>query len=594
MPKVSQKHKDLGIFYTPKEIVEFIYDILLILKKNQDKRWLNKKGKPKYPSVLDPAVGEGIFLKKALEKKFTRPDFVWGIDIDQSVEEDWEKINLLKSFGSTAKLEKHFFVQNGLLDLPKITFLWKRGGLKEFDLVIGNPPYGGLGIKFDKNTTKENWVLLEQLRKFKIFGYRKIQNGKNKRSQKNSLFDIATIGSHPIGTVPIGGDYWPKDEEIEKMPIEILFLERFIQLAKPDGWIAIIIPDGILTNSNSHFVREFIAEKTKVEAIISLPRGAFKRAGTNAKTSILFLTKQQPKTPNYPIFLASINKIENNLFNKVVKYYKEFVMNKTNLVQITNDQTGEEIAMVRADKVLKEMMEEKPASRWDSAYWHPKYDEVLKGEPLGNFIQNGPEGITYGAIITGKKNNYVPDGVPVIRAEQIKFTGIDLLRSEKTKEDSPWDPKRSRVYFGDLVFVRSGVGSLGKSALYLGKKYINVGCFVDRIKLKDLSSLYVDVYLKTNQGKLQIERLNAGVAGTTNISFDQIKSIKIPILPNKLQKNIDSEYKKISAFHDKAMEAKNNNDEAEYKKNIKTAEKMLKDLIKKTEEVIEGKRKDVI
>ena len=82
--------------------------------------------------------------------------------------------------------------------------------------------------------------------------------------------------------------------------------------------------------------------------------------------------------------------------------------------------------------------------------------------------------------------------------------------------------------------------------------------------------------------------------GTLNISFDEIRGIKIPILPDKIQKNIGSEYKKMSAYHDKAMDAKKKGDETGYNKNIETAEKMLKDLIAKTEAVIRGERKDVI
>jgi len=269
-------------------------------------------------------------------------------------------------------------------------------------------------------------------------------------------------------------------------------------------------------------------------------------------------------------------------------------MSKINLVQTTTDEKGREIVMVRVDKTLTELMEERPASRLDPAYWHPNYDEVINGDPLESFIPSGPEGITYGAIITGKKNKHTPDGVPVVGAKQVKFTGLDLLECERTKKDSSWDPQRSRVYTDDLVFVRSGVGSLGKSVVYLGKEYINVGCFVDRIKLKDLSPFYVDIYLKSSQGELQIERLNAGVTGTTNISFDQIKSIKIPILPDAVQKNIESEYRKMSKYHDKAMEAKKKGDNTEYKKNVETAEKMLKDLIAKTESVIRGESKDII
>ncbi len=50
----------------------------------------------------------------------------------------------------------------------------------------------------------------------------------------------------------------------------------------------------------------------------------------------------------------------------------------------------------------------------------------------------------------------------------------------------------------------------------------------------------------------------------------------------------------MSKYHDKAMEAKTNNDEEEYKKNVETAEEMLNNLIAKTEAVIRGERKDVI
>ena len=591
---IKRKKQDLGIFYTDQRIADFIFDILKIWKAKEEKelgRWESRKH---FPSVIDPAVGEGVFLKVAVETGFTKTDYIFGLDIDEEVVKKWKQINLLKEFGGREQdLEAHFFHQNGLdkihweqhINKYRHKLKQKDINTQQFNAVIGNPPYGGVGL----GETELTDDLVVQLANFEILP----ENVKNNLIVATTQKDL--FNSDKQLSIKLDAKL-----RIKSFSIEILFIERFIQLAKPGGWIAVIIPDGILTNSNSHYVREFIREKAKVEAIVSLPRDAFKNVGTSAKTSILFLQKykdEEKKQEDYPILFASVDSLDEKNFNFIKdtyqKYYNKTMSNK-NLVQITTDEKGQEIVMVRVDKTLKEMMEEKPASRWDPNYWHPKYDEVLKGEPLDNFIPNGPEGITYGAIITGKKNRHVSDGMPVIGAKQVKLTGIDLLDSERTKEDSPWDPKRSRIYAGDLVFVRSGVGSLGKSALYLGEKYINVGCFVDRIKLKDLSPFYVDVYLKTKQGQLQVERLNAGVTGTTNISFDQIKSIKIPILGEVIQKNIESEYKKMSEYHDKAMKAKKNSNEAEYKKNIEIAEKMLKDLIAKTEAVIRGERDDVI
>ena len=315
----KQRKQDLGIFYTRPEIVDFIYDILLVWKEEEDRhtgRWESHKPKH-YPSVIDPACGEGIFLKKAIEKQFTIPKYVWGVDIDIHAKDKWQEINLLKSFGSEADLDIHFIHQNGLLPLNSDKILrYKRGGLKEFDAVIGNPPYGGIGVDLSSHPTAEGIKLLESLRAFRIFTYKnkKRNNGDN---YVNGLFDA--LVAEPIATYS-----GINSREAESIPIEVLFIERFIQLSKEGGWIAIIIPEGILSNSNMHYVREFIADNTKVEAIVSLPRDAFKHVGTAAKTSILFLKKQKMDTMNYPVFLASLNKIGAEGLTQISEQYKEF------------------------------------------------------------------------------------------------------------------------------------------------------------------------------------------------------------------------------------------------------------------------------
>ena len=114
---------------------------------------------------------------------------------------------------------------------------------------------------------------------------------------------------------------------IESIPIEAYFIERFIQLTKPGGQTAIIIPDGILANSNLHYVRKYIAENVKVNAIVSLPRDTFKNVGTSAKTSMLFLSKSKvPITDhNYHVLLASVQKLD--CLTKICDIYKEAIKN---------------------------------------------------------------------------------------------------------------------------------------------------------------------------------------------------------------------------------------------------------------------------
>ncbi len=379
-----KRQKDIGQFFTPQEVVSFIYDMLSV-HLNKEEKW--KKGK--FPSIIDPACGEGVFLKGALDKEITKPIYVFGVDLDEKVKEKWIEINLLKSFGSKAELDVHFYHQNGLLLLPEKILRYKRGGLNEYDLVVGNPPYGGVGLQ---DITPR---LHDTLLKYEIWRRASKQNS-NKQNDNAFLFEEMPEN--------LSKD---QEERLKRFPIEILFVERFIQLCKPGGHIAIIIPDGILSNSNLHYVREYISGKMKVNAIISLPRETFKDMGTSAKTNILFMTKPTENEriiDSYKIFLASVEKIEN--LGKIYEYYREVnQMNTTkkDLVKIINDSQGQEVAMVRADKTLREMMEEK---HWDPKYFDPKTEEILFGLSktkykilnLSNFIPEGKEHITYGQV----------------------------------------------------------------------------------------------------------------------------------------------------------------------------------------------------
>ncbi len=72
--------------------------------------------------------------------------------------------------------------------------------------------------------------------------------------------------------------------------LEVLFLELFLKLAKLNGRIAIILPDGPLSNKPFKYVRDWLLCRAQVEAIISLPRGIFN--GTKAKTNIIIAQKR--------------------------------------------------------------------------------------------------------------------------------------------------------------------------------------------------------------------------------------------------------------------------------------------------------------
>lgn len=73
---------------------------------------------------------------------------------------------------------------------------------------------------------------------------------------------------------------------------ELLFVQLFIEMLKPGGRAAVIVPDGVLFgSSNAHkAVRKQLIEDHKLEAVISMPSGVFKPyAGVS--TAVLIFTK---------------------------------------------------------------------------------------------------------------------------------------------------------------------------------------------------------------------------------------------------------------------------------------------------------------
>lgn len=278
-------------------------------------------------------------------------------------------------------------------------------------------------------------------------------------------------------------------------------------------------------------------------------------------------------------------------------------MDNLDLVQITKDQTGREAVMLRADKTLRQLMEEKPSSRWDPEYWHPKYEEILailmnsnfKTSTLNDLMLDGIKGITYGQV--GKRIYDKNGTVQYLQVSNIQKTGVDTFSSfALIKGNSYNDPPRSRLKELDLLLINGGVGSIGRSCVLVNKeKEYNISQDVDRIRFTNpIFGFYVAVFLSSLFGRLQIERYTKGVSGQTKFGFEHVRSITIPILTTDILKNIEKKYREMSTHHHKAIEAKKKDDKKEYKTNLEIAESILKDLITNTEAVIKGERSDVI
>jgi type I restriction enzyme M protein len=85
----------------------------------------------------------------------------------------------------------------------------------------------------------------------------------------------------------------------------ILSVERCLRLVKPEGWVAIVMIDGVLNNKSTKYVRDHIRQNAWIRGVISLNKETFEGYGARAKTSILFLEKKKkPDGGQEPTFLA--------------------------------------------------------------------------------------------------------------------------------------------------------------------------------------------------------------------------------------------------------------------------------------------------
>ena len=156
---------------------------------------------------------------------------------------------------------------------------------------------------------------------------------------KKNQFDIL-LTNPPFGAVvkSTEKDYLEKYElgkGKQNQKTEILFIERCLDFLKPNGKMAIVLPDGILSNSSLQYVRDFLMEKSQILAVVSLPQIAFTHFGAGVKSSLMFVRKKKEneRAGNYPIFMAIAEHIgydatgrkdQINDLNTILEEYRKF------------------------------------------------------------------------------------------------------------------------------------------------------------------------------------------------------------------------------------------------------------------------------
>ena len=144
-----------------------------------------------------------------------------------------------------------------------------------FDVILTNPPFGARIDKELKITEADRFTDIEKIKAYeKRYGK---ENYDNALKQVNDHIDQPILDLFQIGKF--------------SGLTEVLFIERCLNLLKPGGRMGIVLPEGVLNNTNLQKVRDFVESKAKILLIVSIPQDVFMAAGATVKPSLLFFKK---------------------------------------------------------------------------------------------------------------------------------------------------------------------------------------------------------------------------------------------------------------------------------------------------------------
>lgn len=275
LPDVAKGKK--GQYFTPRHVVDMAVKML----EPKDREY-----------VIDPACGSGGFLIHAMQ-------YVWNNDLKHASREI--KIDYARKY-----LYGIDFDEKSVKIARALMLIAGDGKSHVLNLNSLNPKEW----KGDENEKiRARSELQPLLHQFDDYD----QNKDNKENYKYFDFDILLTNPPFAGEIMESSllrEYAlaknDKGKLRNKMERHILFIERALNLIKPGGKMAIVLPQGVLNNTNMEYVRNFLLEKAKILAVVGLHGNTFKpHAGV--KTSLLFLRKwnKKEKIPkDYPIFMA--------------------------------------------------------------------------------------------------------------------------------------------------------------------------------------------------------------------------------------------------------------------------------------------------
>ncbi len=332
---------ELGQFFTPRTVVDFMNGIL----------------DPKEGEIIcDPCCGSGGFLiktfeyvrsqieekihqeKEKIKEKYYNDTYEKATDknkakIDETVNNLFAKLNseLDKDIENSRLRKLSYDCIFGTDANPRMSRTAKmnmimhgdgHGGVhhhdgllnvngifeNRFDVILTNPPFGARIEKSLKITKEDEFTNEARIKKYQERYGKEIYN--QALNQINGNINKSVLSLYETG-------------EMSTLT-EVLFIERCLNLLKAGGRMGIVLPEGVLNNSNLQKVRDFVESKAKILLIVSIPQDVFIASGATVKPSLLFFKKfTEEESKNYEDIKNEVTLIINAKYQEQLTQIEE-------------------------------------------------------------------------------------------------------------------------------------------------------------------------------------------------------------------------------------------------------------------------------
>ncbi|NOT76175.1 MAG: N-6 DNA methylase [Cyclobacteriaceae bacterium] len=318
-PKDSDGKLDKKRAMTGSDLNEFVNNRLFPYLKDFTKSGINDPKSPKYKigaifDWLENKIASGHTLREVL-------NIVDSLDF-QSQNELFELSqvyeSLLKSMGSDGGNSGEFYTPRAIIK-TMVDIVEPQVGQTIYDGAVGSAGFLVEGFDFlmkDDKRKNYNTSQLKTIQEDTFFGYEKTSLGyvmgmmnmilhgiesPNVYKQNTltaNIRDIQEKDRHDIilANPPFGGK--EKSQIQQNFPVptnatELLFLQHFMKMLKLNGKAAIVVPEGVLFQTNSAFakVKEDLLQHFNLHTILSLPSGVF-LPYSGVKTNVVFFDRK--------------------------------------------------------------------------------------------------------------------------------------------------------------------------------------------------------------------------------------------------------------------------------------------------------------